>query len=451
MYRRFRPAWLLYPVLLGWLVSYAGSGLAAFEVGRENCPAPLRFPAVSIKELIVDWSPAPLALGDAALFELPQTETGRMTVVFQDLDARYEFPYYLIIATPDSELAQDENIPAVQSVLDRTPSADGLLTHHLNLEPGYEYGVEVYALAWGKGVRLSAPPEVKYATTLLSPLFFGAYQVNILLGCDQPGDPAEECEITPQTPHRAVLTDLPLQGEWQNNHVVAMASEPNGSPDARTIYFLDPATFGPGDYVRSDRAGQETHVELTVRTVSDSSQAAGEIAYRQRIRLEAEAHWIVSEHYYCRGILTGPDADQQSLAARCLGPLIPDRDTIGVRFNPERFRTAYAIPVGVPDGTYDFELVVQMAEQDEETGDITYKAVSAPAILRADLGRPNIFSYTVEEYTGLLDDIEAEFSPDDDDLELNYWTRLLFPDFEQGESLRQAIEDLGIKLNSRLE
>jgi len=80
-------------------------------VGSESCPEQLRFPAVSIKELIVAWSPAPLTLGDASWFTLPQTETGRMTVVFRDLDARFEFPYYLIIATPDSVLPRMQKFP----------------------------------------------------------------------------------------------------------------------------------------------------------------------------------------------------------------------------------------------------------------------------------------------------------------------------------------------------
>ena len=451
MYSRFRPAWLLCAVLLSWMVSNTGAGVSSFVAGSESCPEQLRFPAVVIEELIVDWSPGPLALEDASLFDLPKTETGRMTVVFHDLDARYEFPYYLVIATPYSELARKEDIPAVQSVLDRKPGANGLIAHDLNLEPGYEYGVEVYALSWGQGVRLSAPPEVEYATTLLSPLFFGVYQANVVFGCDQPGSPDQECEITPHTPNLAVLTDLPLQGNLPNSHVLAMASEPTGSPDARTIYFLDPSTFGPGDYVRSDRSEQETHVELTVRTVPGADQGAGRIVYRHRIQLAAETNWIVSEHYYCRGVLPGLGGDSPSPADLCFGPLVPESVEGEVQSNPERFRTAYAISVGVPDGTYDFELVTQMMEKDEDTGDVTYKAVSAPAILRAQMGRPNIFSYTPEEYIGLLNDIEAEFRSDDDDLKLNYWTKVLFPDFEQREALLHALDDLSVKLNSQLE
>ncbi len=435
------------------MASHTGAGVSSFVIGSESCPESLRFPAVSIKELIVDWSPAPLTLGDASLFDLPKTETGRMTVVFHDLDARYEFPYYLVIATPYSELAEAEEIPAVQSVLDRKSGANGLVAHDLNLEPGYEYGVEVYALAWGQGVRLSAPPEVKYATTLLSPVFFGAYQANVVFGCDQPGDPAQACEITPRTPNLAVLTDLPLQGVLPNNHVLVTVSEPDDSPNTRRIYFLDPSVFGPGDYVRSDRASQDTHVELTVRTVPDGDQETGRIAYRQRIGLETEANGVISAQYYCRGVLTGQGEGPQRPEDICFGPLMPDSgrsDTL-VQHNPERFRTSYAIEMGLPEGLYDFELVVQMKEEDEDTGDVTYKDVSAPAILRAHLGRPYIFSYTAEEYLQLLSDIEEEFRSDDEELELNYWTKLLFPNFEREEALRHALEDLSIKLNSQLE
>lgn len=156
-------------------------------MGSESCPEPLRFPAVSIEELIVAWSPAPLTLGNASWFTLPPTETGRMTGVFRDLDARSEFLYYLIIATPDSALAENEEIPTVQAAADRPPDAAGFVAYYLDLGPGYEYGVEVYARA-GPGIRRGAPPEVAYATTLLSPVFCGAYQANVVFGRDQPGE-----------------------------------------------------------------------------------------------------------------------------------------------------------------------------------------------------------------------------------------------------------------------
>lgn len=135
----------------------------------------------------------------------------------------------------------------------------------------------------------------------------------------------------------------------------------------------------------------------------------------------------------------------------CLGPLAPESDGTGIQFNPKRFRTAYTIAAGVPDGTYDFELVTQTAEKDEATGAVTYKVVSAPAILRVRIGRPDVFSYTTAEYVGLLVDIEAEFHADADDLVLNYWTQWLFPDFAQEESLFHALDDLSVKLNSQLD
>ena len=450
MFRILRLSWLLSSVLLVWTALNTWSGATSFVIGSESCPEQMNFPPVTIKELIVDWSPEPLTLAEATLFELPKTETGRMSVIFHDLDPRYEFPYYLVIATPYSQLAQDETIPTVQVVADRKSDGSGLVTQHLNLEPGYEYGVEVYALSWGKGVRLSAPPDVEYATTLLSPLFFGAYQVNILFGCDQPGPILQECEITTKTSHREIQTELALEGTSFNSHVLAMTSEPRGSSNARTVYFLDPVTFGPGDYVRSDRSKQVTHVELTIGTVAGVNQAAGKIAYRDRISLDTEGNWLVSEQYYCRALAprNGANVDPSS---RCLGPLAPVRGQTDVQFNPERFRTSYRISVGLPDGTYDFQLVAQKRMKDQDTGEVSYEAVSAPSILRVEIGRPNIFSYTPEEYVRLLEDIEAELRSEDDELELNYWNKLLFPDFEQREALLFALEDLGIKLNSQLE
>ena len=56
-----------------------------------------------------------------------------MSVVFHDLDPRYEFPFYLVIATPFSQLAQDEAIPPIQAVADRGPDGTSLITQHLNL------------------------------------------------------------------------------------------------------------------------------------------------------------------------------------------------------------------------------------------------------------------------------------------------------------------------------
>lgn len=450
MYRKLRLNWFLSSVLIGWTVLHTWSGASSFVIGSESCPEQLNFPPVSIEELIVDWSPKPLTLVEASLFERPKTETGRMTVVFHDLDPRYAFPYYLVIATPYSQLAQNEAIPTVQAVADREPDGASLVTQYLNLEPGYEYGVEVYALSWGRGVRLSAPPDVKYATTLLSPLHFGAYQLNILYGCDSPVPVTEECEISVDTPYIQIQTALALDGTLPNSHVLAMASEPRGSSNTRTVYFLDPATFGPGDYVRSDRSEQVTHVELTVGTVASANQPTGKIAYRDQINIETEGNWLITEQYYCRTLMPRSAANENP-NDRCLESLTPVSGETDVQSNPERFRTSYQISVGLPDGSYDFQLEAQMRKKDQDTGVVSYEAVSAPSILRVEIGKPNILSFTAEEYVRLLEEIEAEYRSEAEDLELNYWTKLLYPDFDQREALLFALEDLGVKLNSQLE
>ena len=139
MHRKIRWNWFLSSVLIGWMVLHTWSGASSFVIGSESCPAQLNFPPISIKELIVDWSPEPLTLGEASLFEIPKTETGRMIVVFHDLDPRYESPYYLVIATPYSQLAQDESIPTVQAVAAREPDGASLITQHPNLEPELEW------------------------------------------------------------------------------------------------------------------------------------------------------------------------------------------------------------------------------------------------------------------------------------------------------------------------
>lgn len=92
-----------------------------------------------------------------------------------------------------------------------------------------------------------------------------------------------------------------------------------------------------------------------------------------------------------------------------------------------------------------------MRKKDQDTGVVSYEAVSAPSILRVEIGKPNILSFTAEEYVRLLEEIEAEYRSEAEDLELNYWTKLLYPDFDQREALLFALEDLGVKLNSQLE
>lgn len=94
MSRLPHPNRLLYTFLLVFLSLSGDSNASSYLVGSKSCPAVLRFPAVLIKELNVKWTPEPLALVDASLFEQPQSKSGWMGVVFNDLATVYEFPYY---------------------------------------------------------------------------------------------------------------------------------------------------------------------------------------------------------------------------------------------------------------------------------------------------------------------------------------------------------------------
>ena len=161
----------------------------------------------------------------------------------------------------------------------------------------------MYTRSWGRGVRLSAPSDVKYAIILLSTLNFGANHLYILYGCDSPVAVTAECEITADTPNIQIQTGLTLDGTSLNSHALVMVGEPLGSSNTRNVYFLDPVTFGLGDFVRSDRSEQVTHVELTVWTVAGASQKAAKIAYRDRISLDTEGNWTVTEQYYCRALV----------------------------------------------------------------------------------------------------------------------------------------------------
>lgn len=434
--------WLALALFCGVI---SGTGLRAFELGGGSCPAHLSFYPVEIESLIVDWTPPPLEIGDAAAFELPLTRTGRMRVVFHDLDSRLVFPHYLIVATPVSKLAKDEGIAEVKSVVLRRPGPDGLIAHDMDLEPGYEYGVEVYALSPYQDLRLSQKPDTEYATTLLSPLFFGAYQVTILFGCDVPTPVAQGCVITPKTENIEVETELPLRGRGANNAILVLDEEVNGDSGDRGLYFLDPQAFGPADFLKSDRSGQATHVELVIRRRTDSGGTGAVTAYRQRMSLEDRENWVNSSHYFCRAVVPGFG----NPASRCFGPA--DASYADLQSNPEVFRTGYRFSFLLADGPYAFELVALQKKKDADTGEISYPAVSAPAILWADVRGSSTFAASPGEYLRLLQRIDEQYTPGDEDFEPSYWVNVLRPGFKDGEPLLHALDDLGVKLNSQLE
>ena len=174
---------VLVPVALAILLicssSTAGIG---FPLGSRTCPSSLLWLPVEITDLIVDWDGRTETLRNAMMFEQGSVQTGQMTVVFEDLDPLLPFEHYLVIATPVSKLSEDLKIPEVKEGLRRTPDADGLVRHHLNLEPGTEYSVEVYATAPGYVTLLSGKPGLRSGHNLAESTLFWRLPVGRHLG-----------------------------------------------------------------------------------------------------------------------------------------------------------------------------------------------------------------------------------------------------------------------------
>ena len=443
-YRACQPARLAAGLLLllGWLGAAAGAsqGLPGYPLASERCPAALRMPPVRIKALEVDWAGRSASLQDALFFEMDALETGQMRVLFWDLDPRYAFDRYLVMATPDSELARDEELAVAYSSAARTPDGEGVITHYLNLEPGYEYGVKVYAVSRDFVTLLSAEPDTEYATTLLSPLYFGGYQLHVDYACT--GELAvlqrEGCYIDPETALVATHTSLAFDPARRNSHVLELHSD---SETTRTVRFLDPLAFGPGDYKTSDLASRITHYQLRV-WAADGDQA---LAYRRRMALDDASFWVVSSNTYR---LWHPDL------ARDPNPPQP-RDPQGQGFiaNPERFRTAWQASFTLRDGAYVFEIAALEKRKDDDTDEITYKVLSAPSRLTADIGSArtrHLNQFSDGQYRKIWDDFETGLSPDSEDLHWNYWAEVMFPDWDEREPLLYGMDDLALRLNATL-
>ena len=270
--------WLPLVMAVLLLCSRSAEGIG-FPLGSRTCPSSLLWLPVEIVDLIVEWDGRTETLRDVMMFEQSAVQTGQMTVVFKDLDPALPFDHYLVIATPVSKLSEDLKIPEVREGLRRTRDPDGLIRHHLNLEPGTEYAVEVYATAPGYVTLLSGKPDYKAATTLLSPLYFGGYQLDMTWGCREASAGAG-CVVTAETTYVVVETDLTLDAEHYNTGTLDLGPRDNPNQE-RTVRMLKPFYFGPGDHLSSDRANKVTHYQLRVTERGGRDKPVVLPAYRQ--------------------------------------------------------------------------------------------------------------------------------------------------------------------------
>ena len=423
---------LLVPVALVVLLicstSTAGIG---FPLGSRTCPSSLLWLPVEITDLIVDWDGRTETLRNAMMFDQGRVQTGQMTVVFRDLDSDLPFEHYLVIATPVSKLSEDLKIPEVKEGLRRTPDADGLVRHHLNLEPGTEYAVEVYATAPGYVTLLSGKPDYESATTLLSPLYFGGYQLDTTWGCREVSSGAG-CIITAETVYVTIETDLTLDAEHRNTGILDLG--PHGNPNReRSVRMLNPFYFGPGDHLSSDRADKITHYQLRV-TERDGGDKS---AFFQRIDKDDEGYWVVSSNRY------EVVFDGSGQARDVEGNPLPD--------NKRPYVSGHWFLMQLEDGAYVFELHAVERKVDDDTEEVTWITHTAPSRLEATIGPSTVNRFTKEEYKIILEDVERALDPKDNDLEYSLWFDVLYPDWKNGEYLFWAVDDLALKFDQLLD
>ncbi|MYA04207.1 MAG: hypothetical protein F4Y37_06270 [Caldilineaceae bacterium SB0664_bin_22] len=422
--------WLLLVMTVLLLCSRPAGGIG-FPLGSRTCPSSLLWLPVEITDLIVEWNGRTETLRDVMMFEQGRVQTGQMTVVFKDLDPALPFDHYLVIATPVSKLSEDLKISEVREGLRRAPDPDGLVRHHLNLEPGTEYTVEVYATAPGYVTLLSGKPDYKAATTLLSPLYFGGYQLDTTWGCSEASDGAG-CVITAETEFVTVATDLTLDAAHRNTGTLDLG--PRGSPHKeRTVRMLKPFYFGPGDHLSSDRADKVTHYQLRVMERDGRDKPA----FFQRIDKDDEGYWVVSSNSYAVAF------DGSGQARDVEGNPLPN--------NTRPYVSGHRFVMQLEDGEYIFDLHAVERKVDADTDQVTWITHTAPSRLEATIGPSTVGQFTQDEYKIILEDIERDIDPQDDDLEYSLWFDLLYPDWKNGEYLYWAADDLAFRFDQSLD
>ncbi|MXZ43285.1 MAG: hypothetical protein F4Z18_16380 [Caldilineaceae bacterium SB0666_bin_21] len=427
-YRRIG-VWFLLVMAVLLLCSRSAGGIG-FPLGSRTCPSSLLWLPVEITDLIVEWGGRTETLRNVMMFEQGRVQTGQMTVVFKDLDPALPFDHYLVIATPVSKLSEDLKIPEVKEGLRRTRDPDGLVRHHLNLEPGTEYAVEVYATAPGYVTLLSGKPDYKAATTLLSPLYFGGYQLDTTWGC-QETDPGAGCVITAETEDFTVTTDLTLDAEHHNTGTLDLGSRDNPNQE-RTVRILKPFYFGPGDHLSSDRANKVTHYQLRVMERDGGDKPV----FFQRIDKDDKGYWVVSSNRYAVFGGSGQARDAE-------GNPLPD--------NTRPYVSGHRFVMQLEDGEYVFELHAVERKVDDDTEEVDWITHTAPSRLEATIGPSTVGQFTQDEYKTILDDIEHSIDPKDDDLEYSLWFDVLYPDWKNGEYLYWAADDLALKFDQLLD
>ena len=89
---------------------------------------------------------------------------------------------------------------------------------------------------------------------------------------------------------------------------------------------------------------------------------------------------------------------------------------------------------------------------DDDTEEITWVTHTAPSRLEATVGPSTVNRFTVEEYKIILEDIERDIDPKDEDLAAySLWFDVLYPDWEDGEYLFWAVDDLALRFDQLLD
>ena len=163
-----------------------------------------------------------LSYGDGKAGTYP---TGRLEVVFKDINTSYKITHYDVIATPSDEPGTSEElgIDEVVTEVDRPSAVGSTVTATLDLEPGTDYDIDVVANFYSVQTSPNQSDQDSLgATTFLSPPFLGGGVALVMADLETEPSPAD------RGVHYLVYKD---------------------DQELHTLRWLNPKRFGPFDHV----------------------------------------------------------------------------------------------------------------------------------------------------------------------------------------------------------
>jgi hypothetical protein len=119
--------------------------------------------------------------------------------------------------------------------------------------------------------------------------------------------------------------------------------------------------------------------------------------------------------------------------------------------NTRPYVSGHRFVMQLEDGEYVFELHAVERKIDDDTEEVDWITHTAPSRLEATVGPSTVYRFTAEEYKIILEDIERDIDPKDDDLKYSLWFDVLYPDWKRGEYLFWAADDLALRFDQLLD